>query len=98
MMSLMVIWTALTVVPPASPRGSSRVGPLDGQTYPWIPPDSYFNGGPPEDRECYGLERHREKVVIANGCKIGRTEVPQAAYKRVINATPPFYIYRLLLR
>jgi hypothetical protein len=40
----------------------------------------------------------REKVAVANGCTIGRTEVPQAAYKRVINATPPFYIYRLLLR
>jgi formylglycine-generating enzyme required for sulfatase activity len=67
------------------------VSPLDGLTHHWIPPGSYFTGCLPEDRECYGLERHREKIVVANGFWIGRTEVPQAAYKRVMDATPSFY-------
>ena len=54
-------------------------------------PAAYFTVCLPEDRECNGLERHREKIVLANGFWIGRTEVSQAAYKRVMNATPSFY-------
>jgi formylglycine-generating enzyme required for sulfatase activity len=88
---LSVIVAALAAVPPAAPGGSSKVNPRDGLTYQWIPPGSYFTGCLPEDRECYGLERHREKIVVASGFWIGRTEVTQAAYKRVMNAAPSFY-------
>ena len=88
---LPILVAALTAVLLAAPRGSSKVNPRDGLTYQWIPPGSYFTGCLPEDRECYGLERHREKIVVASGFWIGRTEVTQAAYKRVMNAAPSFY-------
>jgi formylglycine-generating enzyme len=90
-MGLSVIVAALAAVPPAAPGGSSKVNPRDGLTYQWIPPGSYFTGCLPEDRECYGLERHREKIVVGSGFWIGRTEVTQAAYKRVMNAAPSSY-------
>lgn len=63
----------------------------DGQTYRWIPPGDYFTGCLPGDSECYGLERRWQKIVIAHGFWIGRTEVTQAAYKRVMDADPSRY-------
>ena len=67
------------------------MNPRDGLTYQWIPPGSYFTGCLPGDSECYGLERHREKIVVASGFWIGRTEVTQAAYMRVVNTNPSYY-------
>jgi formylglycine-generating enzyme len=90
-MGLSVIVASLTAVLPAAPGGSSNVNPRDGLTYQWIPPGSYFTGCQPGDTECYGLERHREKIVAASGFWIGRTEVTQAAYMRVMNADPSYY-------
>jgi sulfatase modifying factor 1 len=90
-MSLSVIVAALTAVLHAAPGESSKANPRDGLIYQWILPGSYFTGCLPGDRECYGLERHREKIVVANGFWIGRTEVTQAAYKRVMNTAPSFY-------
>jgi formylglycine-generating enzyme required for sulfatase activity len=88
---LSVIVASLTAVLPAAPGGSSKVNPRDGLTYQWIPPGSYFTGCLPGDSECYGLERHREKIVVASGFWIGRTEVTQAAYMRVVNTNPSYY-------
>lgn len=90
-MGLSVIVASLTVVLPAAPGGPSKVNPRDGLTYQWIPPGSYFTGCLPGDTECYGLERHREKIVVDNGFWIGRTEVTQAAYMRVMSADPSYY-------
>lgn len=86
-----VIAPVWTVVIPAIPESLSKVNSLDGLTYRWIPPGSYYTGCLPGDNECYGLERHREKITIAQGFWIGRTEVTQAAYKRVMNADPSRY-------
>jgi formylglycine-generating enzyme len=90
-MGLSVIVAALTAVLPAAPGGSSKLNPRDGLTYQWIPPGSYFTGCLPGDTECYGLEQHWEKIVVANGFWIGRTEVTQAAYMRVMSADPSYY-------
>jgi sulfatase modifying factor 1 len=90
-MGLPVIVAVLAAVLPAASGGSSKVNPQDGLTYQGIPPGSYFTGCLPEDTECYGLERHRDKIVVASGFWIGRTEVTQAAYMRVMNADPSFY-------
>jgi formylglycine-generating enzyme len=76
---------------PATPERSSKVCSKDGLTYQWIPPGSYYTGCLPADADCYGLERHREKVTIPLGFWIGRTEVTQAAYMRVMNAAPSRY-------
>jgi formylglycine-generating enzyme required for sulfatase activity len=75
---------------PAALQASSREA-RDGLAYTWIPPGSYSTGCLPEDTECYGLERHRDNIVIAMGFWINRTEVTQAAYKRVMNADPSYY-------
>jgi formylglycine-generating enzyme required for sulfatase activity len=90
-LGLPLIVAALTVVLPAISAGSSNVNPRDDLTYQWIPPGSYFTGCLRGDTECYGLERHREKIVVASGFWISRTEVTQAAYMRVMNADPSYY-------
>lgn len=82
---------ALATVLFAAPDGSSRTNRRDGLKYQWIPPGSYFTGCLPQDTACYGLERRREKITIAHGFWIGRTEVTQAAYKRVMDADPSHY-------
>jgi sulfatase modifying factor 1 len=88
---LPVIVAALAVALFAAPAGSSKMNPRDGLTYRWITPGSYMTGCLPGDTECYGLERHREKITIAHGFWIGRTEVTQAAYMRVMDAAPSRY-------
>jgi formylglycine-generating enzyme required for sulfatase activity len=44
----------------------------------------------PDDKQCFGLERHPAKIAV-RGFWIGRTEVTQAAYLRVMQADPSFY-------
>jgi len=71
------------VVP--SPTGKSpRVNPRDGLRYRWIPSGSYFTGCLPEDRQCFGLERHPAKIAVS-GFWMGHTEVTQSAWRRVTN-------------
>lgn len=82
------VWIAIAS---ATPEISSKVNSRDGLTYQWIPPGSYYTGCLPDDTECYGLERRREKITIPKGFWIGRTEVTQAAYKRVMDADPSRY-------
>ena len=88
---LSVIVASLAAAVSAAPAGPSRVNPRDGLTYQWIPPGSYVTGCLPGDTQCYGLERRREKVVVAAGFWIGRTEVTQTAYMRVMHADPSYY-------
>ncbi len=90
-MGLSVIVASLTAFLSAAPGGPSKENLRDRQAYQWIPAGSYLTGCLQEDTECYGLERHREKIVVANGFWIGRTEVTQAAYMRVMDADPSYY-------
>ena len=85
---LPAILVVLAALLGAGPEYPSRLNPRDGLTYQWIPPGSYLTGCLPGDQKCYGLERKREKIDIAQGFWIGRTEVTQAAYKRVTGADP----------
>jgi formylglycine-generating enzyme required for sulfatase activity len=82
---------ALSVTLNAAAAVSSRTNPRDGQTYRWIPPGRYVTGCLPGDNNCYGRERRRETIVIAHGFWIGRTEVTQAAYKRIMLTNPSYY-------
>ncbi len=76
-MRLSVVVAALSAFVGAVPAGSSKVNSRDSLTYQWIPAGSYFTGCLQDDAECYGLERHRERIIVATGFWIGRTEVPQ---------------------
>ncbi len=69
-----------------------KTNPHDHLAYVWIPPGSYLTGCNLDDEECMGRERPREKTVIAKGFWIGRTEVTQSAFQRVMNANPSRYL------
>jgi formylglycine-generating enzyme len=88
---LAVIAPVGIAVPYAAHGSLVRVNFRDGLTYQWVPPGSYYTGCLPGDTECYGLERHREKITLSQGFWIGRTEVTQAAYMRVMDAAPSRY-------
>jgi formylglycine-generating enzyme required for sulfatase activity len=70
---------------------AKKVNPKDGLTYIWIAPGTFAMGCSAGDRECFDWEPAPHKVTIARGFWIGRTEVTQAAYQRVIGTNPSLY-------
>ena len=84
---LAVLLAGLMGLPSA---GGPRVNPVDGLSYQWIPRGHYITGCLPEDKECYGLERHPAAVSV-EGFWIGETEVTQAAWMRVERTNPSHY-------
>jgi sulfatase modifying factor 1 len=78
---------------PAAVRSQmkSQINSHDQLTYIWISPGSFLTGCEPNDKECIGWERHREKITIKQGFWIGQTEVTQAAYQRIMNSNPSRY-------
>lgn len=68
-----------------------RVNARDGLTYLWIAPGSYFTGCAPDDSECIHRERPRRQIKVENGFWMGKTEVTQAAYERVMGTNPSRY-------
>jgi formylglycine-generating enzyme len=72
-------------------RINSKINPQDQLTYVWIAPGSYLTGCQPDDKECIGWERPRQKITIEQGFWIGQTEVTQAAYQRIMNSNPSRY-------
>jgi len=84
---------APTIVTPPRPsaplRGDTRVNAKDDLTYVWIPAGSFTMGCLPTDTECitgYDPPPHAEQ--IANGFWLGRTEVTQAAWAKVMGGNP----------
>jgi formylglycine-generating enzyme required for sulfatase activity len=86
---------AKTTVPPKVPvvpekeiikPGSTRVNPIDGQRYVWIPAGTFQMGCSPGDAECSSLERPAHKVTLSSGFWMGQTELTVGAYKRYANA------------
>ena len=77
---------------PSAPRvGETRVNAKDGLTYVWIPAGSFTMGCSPGDGECYNDEKPPHAEQIADGFWLGRTEVTQAAWKRVMNSSPSYF-------
>jgi hypothetical protein len=76
--------------PPGSAAAETRVNPIDGLTYVWIPGDTYQIGCSPGDRDCSDAESPRHPVSLS-GFWIGRTEVTQEAYERVMKMNPSYY-------
>jgi formylglycine-generating enzyme required for sulfatase activity len=69
----------------------SKVNPKDGLVYVWVDPGSYRMGCSTGDLECFDWERPARPVTIRKGFWIGRTEVTQEAYQRVMGANPSRY-------
>lgn len=82
---------AVSVQPPQKATHLTRVNLRDGLTYVWIEPGTYWTGCLPGDTNCFGWERKRAQIMIAEGFWIGQTEVTQAAYLRVMDTNPSFY-------
>jgi formylglycine-generating enzyme required for sulfatase activity len=85
-LSAVLFASSLTAQSP--PRVSTRVNPIDGLTYVWIPPGTFTMGCSPGDRECSDDEKPAHRVTITKGFWIGRTEVTQAAYEHVTGRNP----------
>jgi formylglycine-generating enzyme required for sulfatase activity len=83
---------AATLPPPApvirvpSVR-DSKVNPIDGQKYMWIPPGTFMMGCSPGDAECRDEERPAHEVTLTKGFWMGQTPVTVGAYKRYTLAT-----------
>jgi formylglycine-generating enzyme required for sulfatase activity len=72
-------------------RLSNRVNPADGLEYAWIPPGRFLMGCSPGDVECNDYERPAHPVEITRGFWMGRTEVTQAAYRRLMGINPSYF-------
>ena len=70
-----------------------RINPRDGLTYVWIAPGSYFTGCSVDDKECMGGARERpwQRIQFERGFWIGKTEVTQAAYQKIVGVNPSRY-------
>lgn len=69
----------------------TRVHPIDGLIYVWIPPGEFPFGCSPGDKECYQWEPPAQPRQIKTGFWIGQTEVTQRAYKYVLGSNPSLY-------
>ena len=65
-----------------------RISSHDGLAYVWIESGPYFTGSTPDDTECIGRERRRQRILIEKGFWMGKTEVTQAAYVLVMDRIP----------
>jgi formylglycine-generating enzyme required for sulfatase activity/tRNA A-37 threonylcarbamoyl transferase component Bud32 len=67
---------------------ASKVNPIDGLTYVWIPPGTFRMGCSPGDTEGRDNEKPPHEVTITQGFWIGQTPVTQEAYERVMGTSP----------
>jgi formylglycine-generating enzyme required for sulfatase activity len=65
-----------------------KTNPEDGLEYVWIPPGSFSMGCSAADQLCANDERPAHQVTLTKGFWLGKTEVPQAAFQRVIGRNP----------
>jgi serine/threonine-protein kinase len=74
------------VVPPtreSGPRkGETKLNPIDGLPYVWIPPGSFRMGCSPSDAECATDELPAHDVRLSRGFWLGVTEVTVEAFSR----------------
>ena len=73
---------------PASSKVQTRVNPLDGLTYVYIPPGEFTMGCSPGDTECHDNEEPAHHERIAEGFWLSQTPVTQAAWKKVMGNNP----------
>jgi formylglycine-generating enzyme required for sulfatase activity len=84
------LWLVLLVACRSS-KHMEKTNPQDGLVYVWVAGGSYYTGCTSDDEECMGRERHRQLIVIDHGFWMGKTEVTQAAFERVMGVNPSRY-------
>jgi formylglycine-generating enzyme required for sulfatase activity len=70
-------------------KSGTRINPLDGLPYVFIPAGAFVMGCSPGDTECFADEKPSHAVQIADGFWLGQTEVTQAAWKKVYGGDSP---------
>ena len=73
---------------PGPKKGDTKINPIDGLRYVWIPPGNFTYGCSPGDKQCYGDEFPLRKLTLTKGFWMGQTEVTQGAYQRVTHDNP----------
>ncbi len=68
--------------------GATKVNPVDGLTYVWIPPGTFEMGCSPGDSEANPNEMPAHHVKITKGFWMGQTPVTQEAWERVMGKNP----------
>lgn len=71
--------------------GQVKENPRDGLRYVFIPAGRFLMGCSPGDPECDSDEKPLHEVEITRPFWIGQTEVTQAAYRRVRQASPSHF-------
>ena len=72
----------------ATPQILTRVNPVDGLTYVFVPAGKFMMGCSP-DSECFDDEKPPHEVTIMNGFWLGQTEVTQAAWRKAMKVDSP---------
>lgn len=76
---------------PAPKPGDSKVNPVDGLRYLWIPPGQFQKGCSTGDFECFPDENPQRKVTLTRGFWLGQTEVTQAAFEKLMGYNPSVF-------
>jgi formylglycine-generating enzyme required for sulfatase activity len=76
----------------ATKPGEVRVNPVDQQRYVWIPAGKYTAGCSTGDNECFEDEYPQRNITLTRGFWLAETEVTQAAYDRVVDYDPSFFV------
>jgi formylglycine-generating enzyme required for sulfatase activity len=75
-------------------QARTKVNPIDGLTYVWIPPGSFMMGCKPDEDGCHYELEAAHWVTLSKGFWMGQTPVTQAAYSKVMaqgRGTPSWY-------
>lgn len=70
---------------PAVPDQSS---PME---FVWVPPGNFMMGCSPGDTECYAEEKPSHRVVITRAFELGKYQVTQAQYEKVMGSNPSYF-------
>jgi formylglycine-generating enzyme required for sulfatase activity len=93
--ALAVPLPAFQAVAPGTARtpkaGETKLNSKDGLKYVWIPAGDFTSGCSPHDDQCYDDELPTRHIILTKGFWLGVTEVPQAAYERVMGKNPSTY-------
>jgi formylglycine-generating enzyme required for sulfatase activity len=73
---------------PVAAQARTKVNPVDGLTYVWIPSGSFMMGWA---RSTYESGEPAHRVTLTRGFWMGQTPVTQAAYSKVMAHSPSWY-------